>query len=79
MAAWFRFLALPRPPAPDLVDPLAPHLLGPAAAGDVDALIDAGGVFPAALRGDAPTRAAIPAAVGRKGDAAGVRALLDRC
>jgi fructuronate reductase len=73
VAAWLRFLALPRPPAPVLVDPLAERLLGPAAAGDVEALIDETGVFPPALRDDAALRARLRQGFAALATPAGVR------
>jgi fructuronate reductase len=59
LAAWFRFLMLPRPPAPVLVDPLADRLLPLAATGDIDRFVAESGVFPENLREDATVRAAL--------------------
>ena len=59
LAAWFRFLRLPRPPAPALVDPRASALLALAASGDVDALIDESGLLPGLLRADPIVRSAL--------------------
>jgi fructuronate reductase len=57
VAAWLRFVALSRPPAPPLVDPRAAILTG--LAGDPDALVERSGVFPPDLVGDAVFRAAL--------------------
>lgn len=77
VAAWFRFLALPRPPAPELIDPLADRLLDLAATGNVDALIDDSGIVPEALRGDAALRAAIRGAFRAMDGPAGVRGSIE--
>ena len=60
VAAWFRFLALPRSAGEKLVDPLAETLLP--RAGDVDALLDLPAIFPPALAADAAFRAEVHAA-----------------
>lgn len=57
VAAWLRFLSLPRPPAPDLVDPASATLLR--VAHDPDALVELSGVFPPMLIGDVTFRAAL--------------------
>jgi fructuronate reductase len=77
VAAWLRFLALPRPPAPALVDPLADRLLAAAATGDVDALVDGSGVFPDRLRGDAGWRRELQDAVAALSGPDGARRLID--
>lgn len=74
IAAWCRFLALPRPPAPPLVDPLGATLLP--LAGDVTALIQRSGVFPERLAHDAVFRGAVADAHARMDDARAVRAIL---
>ena len=74
IAAWCRFLAVPRPPAPPLVDPLGATLLP--LAGDVTALIQRSGVFPERLAHDAVFRGAVADAHARMDDARAVRAIL---
>ena len=70
VAAWLRFLALPRPPAPSLVDPLAARLA--ALAADLDAVVQDSGVFPPELIGDATFRSALAEAWSGLGDRAGI-------
>ncbi|MBJ6123014.1 mannitol dehydrogenase family protein [Sphingomonas mollis] len=74
IAAWIRFLALPRPPAAALVDPAAATLVP--LAGDPDALVERSGVFPAALVGDAVFRRALVAAHAGMATPDGVRAAI---
>ena len=74
VAGWFRFLALSRPPAPALVDPLADRLLG--MAGDADALIADSGVFSASLREDAPWRTGVARRFAGMDGPSGVRGAL---
>jgi fructuronate reductase len=62
IAAWFRFLGLPRPPAPALVDPHAARLTELSQGGAADRLIDESGLLPEALRHDPVARAALRAA-----------------
>ncbi|KHL24762.1 mannitol dehydrogenase [Croceibacterium mercuriale] len=59
LAAWFRFLALPRGDGDKLVDPLGDQLAPLAAAGDVDALLAVEAVFPRELAADAEFVAAL--------------------
>lgn len=70
IAAWLRFLALPRPPMPALVDPLAARLT--ALAADPDAVVQDSGVFPAELVGDSVFRTALTEAWTALGDRAGI-------
>ena len=70
VAAWLRFLALPRPPMAPLVDPLAARLT--ALAHDPDAVVQDSGVFPAELVGDPTFRAALAQAWVGLCDASGV-------
>lgn len=70
VAAWLRFVALPRPPAPALVDPLAPTLRS--LAGDSDAVVERGGVFPPDLIADTIFRDALRRAWDALGDPARV-------
>ncbi|WP_206610278.1 mannitol dehydrogenase family protein [Croceibacterium ferulae] len=53
IAAWFRFLALPRGEGDRLVDPLGDQLAPLAAAGDIEGLLACQAVFPRELAGDA--------------------------
>ncbi len=74
IAAWIRFLAWPRPPAPALVDPLACALAG--LSGDVDALIARSGVFAPGLADDPVFRRALALAHSGLADPGAVRAAL---
>jgi fructuronate reductase len=74
VAAWLRFLALPRPPAPPLVDPLAARLT--ALAPDPDAVVRDSGVFPPELVEDATFRSALSRQWQQLGDRTGIAACL---
>jgi fructuronate reductase len=74
VAAWLRFLALPRPPAPPLVDPLAARLT--ALASDPDAVVRDSGVFPPELVEDATFRSALSRQWQQLGDRTGIAACL---
>ena len=76
IAAWMRFLGLPRPPMPPLVDPLAERLLPLARRDGVDAILNGSGVFPLPQARDEVFRAAVRAAWRRMGDAGHLRELL---
>lgn len=74
IAAWCRFLALPRPPIPPLVDPLGAVLLP--LANDVTALIQRSGVFPEMLIHDASFCGTVAQAHARMTNKQAVRAIL---
>jgi fructuronate reductase len=78
IAAWIRFLGLPRPPASPLVDPLAERLLPAAQAGAPDAVLDTEAVFPPALAHDETFRNAVREAWRAMGGPGEIRALLAR-
>ena len=59
IAAWFRFLALPRAADDPIVDPLADRIAPLARAGDIDSLLDIEAIFPPPLAADAGFRVEI--------------------
>jgi fructuronate reductase len=74
LAAWMRFVALPRPPAARLVDPQAMMLQR--LAGDPDALVEGSGMVPPILLNDRVFRERLRAAWLSLGDPPGVRTAL---
>jgi fructuronate reductase len=75
IAAWIRFLGLPRPPTPPVVDPLAVPLMALAERG-ADALIVESGIFPLRLTGNDEFRGKIRSAWQAMIDPQGIRRLL---